>query len=228
MSKKANQMDFYAEAVIDFYKIRKHNFEFGFQDGNICPHDLSRYFRTLDQMQPIETKTIRMCSDKILDIGSSTGYYLPLMAKHGLVLGIEVAHKLVEFGNENYSKDLVQGEIFTYDFDTQFHTITLLENNLGICKSVDGLMNLIGIFDKILSPQGQILIMTKKYNKENYHYNFNNIATLTPYWNGNKGESFDWITFDEDYLAKIFLDNGFRTEEVFLDKKKLLLRVVRV
>jgi 2-polyprenyl-3-methyl-5-hydroxy-6-metoxy-1,4-benzoquinol methylase len=131
-------------------------------------------------MQAIETKIIEMCKGKILDIGSSTSYYLPFMAKHGPVLGIEVAQRLVEFGNENYSKDLVQGDIFTYDFDDQFDTITLLENNLGICKSVDGLKNLIGIFDKILSPQGQILIMTKKYNKENYHYNFNNIATLTP------------------------------------------------
>jgi SAM-dependent methyltransferase len=228
MSKIANQMDFYAEAVIDYHKNRKPNFEFGFQDGNIYPHDLSRYFRTLDQMQAIETKIIEMCSGKILDIGSSTGYYLPFMAKHGPVLGIEVAQKLVEFGNEHYSKDLVHGNIFTYDFDTQFDTITLLENNLGICKSVEGLMKLIGIFDKILSPHGQILIMTKKYNKENYHYNFNNIATLTPYWNGNKGESFDWITFDEDYLAKVFVENGFQTEQVFLNADNLLLRVVRV
>jgi hypothetical protein len=59
-------------------------------------------------------------------------------------------------------------------------------------------------------------------------YNFNNIATLTPYWNGNKGDSFDWITFDEDYLEQIFLENGFRTEEVFLDVDNLLLRVIRV
>jgi hypothetical protein len=135
---------------------------------------------------------------------------------------------LVKFGNEHYSKDLVQGDIFSYEFKTQFDTITLLENNLGICKSVEGLNTLIGIFDRILSNTGQILIMTKKYFKESYDYNFNNIATLTPYWNGNKGESFDWITFDEDYLTKVFLENGFRTEQLFLDGDNLLLSVVRV
>lgn len=171
-----------------------------------------------------------MCNgkSKILDICSSTGYYLQFMAKHGPVTGIEILDRLVEFGKEHYFNDLVQGDIFSYKFNTLFDTITLLENNLGICKNVDGLMKLIAIFDKILSPQGQILIMTKKYNKVNYHYNFNNIVTLTPYRNGNKGESFEWITFDEDYLAEVFLEKGFRTEQIFLDGDNLLLRVVRI
>jgi SAM-dependent methyltransferase len=227
MSDSTQQMDFYAQAVIDFHHNQKPNFEFEFQDGIRYPHDLSRYFRTLDELQPIETKIISMCSGKILDIGSSTGYYLPFMAKHGPVTGLEISDRLVEFGNEHYSKDLIQGDIFSYEFNTQFDTITLLENNLGICKNVDGLMKLITIFDKILTPQGQILIMTKKYNKANYKYNFNNVATLTPYWNGNKGESFEWITFDEDYLAQVFLEKGFRTEQVLLDGDNLLLKVVR-
>jgi SAM-dependent methyltransferase len=221
-------MDFYAQAVIGFYKTKKHNFEFDFGDGAKYPHDLSRYFRTLDELQPIENKIISMCSGKILDIGSSTGYYLSFMAEYGPVMGLEISDRLVEFGNEHYSKDLVQGDIFSYEFNIQFDTITLLENNLGICKNVDGLMKLIAIFNKILSPQGQILIMTKKYNKANYEYNFNNVATLTPYWNGNKGESFDWITFDEDYLTKVFHEKGFRTEQVFLDGDNLFLKIVRV
>ena len=109
---------------------------------------------------------------KILDIVSSTGYYLPLIAKYGSVLGLESSDKLVKFGNAHYSKDLFQGDIFSYEFKTQLDTVTLLKNNLGICKSEDGLMKLIAIFDKILSPQGQIIIMTKKCNKLNYHYIF--------------------------------------------------------
>jgi SAM-dependent methyltransferase len=228
MSDSSNLMDFYAQAVINFYITKRPDFEFEFQDGNRYPHDLSRYFRTLDELQPIETKIINMCSGKILDIGSSTGYYLPFMSKYGPVTGLEISHRLVEFCNEHYSKDLIQGDIFTHKFNAQFDTITLLENNLGICKNVDGLMKLIAIFNKILSPQGQILIMTKKYNKVNYEYNFNNIATLTPYWNGKKGESFDWITFDEDYITKVFHEKGFRTEQVFLDGDNLLLKIVRV
>jgi SAM-dependent methyltransferase len=227
MSDTTNLMDFYANAVIDFYKTKKPGFEFDFGDGIRYPHDLSRYFRTLDELQPIETKIISLCSGKTLDIGSSTGYYIPFMAKHGPVMGLEISNRLVEFGKEHYSKDLVQGDLFSYEFNNQFDTITLLENNLGICKNVEGLMKLITIFDKILSQQGQILIMTKKYNKVNYHYSFNNVATLTPYWNGNKGESFDWITFDEDYLTQVFLEKGFRTEQVFLDGDNLLLKVVR-
>jgi Methyladenine glycosylase len=67
--------------------------------------------------------------------------------------------ELVNFGNEHYSKDLAQGDIFTCIFDAQFDTITLFENNLGISKSEEGLMKLIGIFDKILSLQEQISLV---------------------------------------------------------------------
>ena len=221
-------MDFYADAVLDYAKSKTVDFKFDFGDGIKYPHDLSRYFRNFAELQPIEKHLISLSKGKILDVGSSTGYYLSFMEKQGKVTGLEIAKKLVEFGNHNYTKNLIQGDIFSLVFNEKYDTITLLENNLGMCKDVEGLNKFISIFDGILTPEGQILIMTKKYDKKNHKYNFNNITTLTPYWNGKKGIGFNWITFDQEYLANIFLKYGFVTEQVFLDEDNLLLRVTRI
>jgi hypothetical protein len=69
MSISFNPMDFFAQAVMDFYETRELGFEFEFQDGSRYPHDLSRYFRALEQMQPIETKIIGLSKGRTLDIG---------------------------------------------------------------------------------------------------------------------------------------------------------------
>ena len=78
-----NPMDFYAKAVLDYAKNKVTDFKFDFEDGNLFPHDLSRYFRSFDALQPIEKTLISICKGKILDIGSSTGYYLPFMERGG-------------------------------------------------------------------------------------------------------------------------------------------------
>jgi|694.fasta_scaffold135856_3 SAM-dependent methyltransferase len=221
-------MDFFAKAVIELYEKKKVDFYFEFGDGIREDHNLSRYLRTkFEELSQTEQKLISLCSGNILDVGSATGYYLPFMKEKGSILGLELSKDLVKFGNQHFSKDLVCGDFFNYNFTSKFDTITLLENNLGICKTEEGLFKMIEIFDQILEPTGQILIITRKYNRS-FSNSYKNIVTLTPYLNGQKGGSFDWITFDEEYLKDIFLKKGFKVEEIYSEGGDLLLKASRL
>ena len=46
MSISSNTIDFFAQAVIDFYENRKRGFEFEFQDGNRYPHDILEHWNS--------------------------------------------------------------------------------------------------------------------------------------------------------------------------------------
>jgi SAM-dependent methyltransferase len=123
------------------------------------PVPLSYFFRTFDQMPPLEKKALEMAQGKVLDIGCGTGCHsLYLQNQRNLsVVGLDSSPAAIRVATERGLLQTVNQSIFDFKGDT-FDTLLLLMNGPGICGSLDRLQLFLEKLQKLLNPGGQILL----------------------------------------------------------------------
>lgn len=123
------------------------------------PVPLSYFFRTYDQMPPIEKKALQLSQGKILDIGCGAGSHsLFLQNQKKLeVIGLDNSAGAIRSAKERGLLKTVHQSIFDYPTKT-FDTILMLMNGIGICERLEKLEILLRKLKKLLNPDGQILL----------------------------------------------------------------------
>ncbi|KKN04980.1 hypothetical protein LCGC14_1091880 [marine sediment metagenome] len=98
-------MEFFANALEDYYLntinskyiLYRHCVQKEYNGGK-WEVELKNYFRTWDNLWPLERKLINLSYGNILDIGSCTGYYIPYFMEKGTAMGMKlVARGLAVF-----------------------------------------------------------------------------------------------------------------------------------
>ena len=212
-------MDLLGIALRDLAAGQSGDFTFIDSAGRSSAHDIARYLRKPNQLNFLEKKLISRSRGNILDVGCATGYYLPLLMKKGKAVGIDVSPNLIAFAKKKGLSNCFVGDILKYRSPVKFDTITLLENNIGLGGSVVGTKKLLIRLKKMLSPEGQILMIVRKIDDRNYFK-----IRLRPCWRGLVGESFGWISFNLDYLRVLLVSLGFKVEIIGEDEKSCLLK----
>jgi len=114
------------------------------------------------------------------------------------------------------------GDIFDFETDRPYDTITFLENNLGLAGTIPRLKNLLNKLDTLLKPEGQILVEMKKVS---YIYHS---ANLRPAYKGEIGPEFTWLNIGTKYLKEICAEIGFSLEIIDHNRKSNLIRISRI
>lgn len=191
-------MDLIWQALHDYYHGEVFPFIFEIR-WNQYGEDIARWFRSVDELSNIENKMISMCHGDILDVGCGTGNYIPKLDKIWKVLWIDISPKIIEVAKAMWRKNCIVWDIFTLKEDKKFNTITMFKNNLWIWGTIDWTKKLLKKVEKLLKPNGQILIILSGRAKDEDYLQ----TEITPVYRWIKWEPFKWITFNKEYLRKM-------------------------
>ena len=123
------------------------------------PVPISHFFRTLDQMPPIEQKALEITYGGVLDVGCGAGSHsLFLQNERNLnATGLDNSPSAIKVTTERGLLHTIQQSIFDFRQDN-FDTILLIMNGAGICGNLERLQLLLKKLKSILNPKGQVLL----------------------------------------------------------------------
>ena len=180
------------------------------------------FFRDADDMPDLELFAINECKGKVLDIGAGAGSHALLLQDRGVeVTAIDISPSAVQVMQERGVNKAFEADIYTYH-PGKFDTLLLLMNGIGLAGDLDGLKTLLEHLKSLLNPNGQILfdssditylyegkLPTDKYYGEiAYQYQYKQLQT----------EWFNWLYIDEQTLALIATEVGFKVDVLVEDE----------
>lgn len=181
------------------------------------------FFRTPEEMPPLEIKALELCRGRILDVGAGAGCHALELQKAGFAItAVEQSESSVRVMRERGVSRVVCADILQF-YEIGWDTILLLMNGSGIAGSLDGLRKLLRHLKTLLKPTGQILL-----DSSDIHYLFEeedgsvwiDLARDEYYgemsyevsYKGVKSDPFPWLFIDYDLLSDIARESGFQCE----------------
>lgn len=171
------------------------------------------YLRNEDDMPDIEWLAIEKCNGKVLDIGAGAGSHaLVLLERNIDVTALDISPLLAKVMRDRGVKNIAQTDIFEYS-EGGFDTVLLLMNGIGLAGTLTRLKKLLGHFNTLLNPNGQIL-----FDSSDVAYLFNNNQPKDHYYGeiayqyaykGNRSAWFSWLYVDEKTMIDIASECGF-------------------
>ncbi len=215
-------MDLFGEALKAYALGDRDKFYFKEASGEISECSLKRYFRKIAQISKSERNLISLSYGDILDVGCGTGNYIPLLAKRGNVIGIDISKNVIDVAKMKGCKNCIVADIFTFPTKKKFDTITFLGGNLGIAGSVDKTKKLLKKLSNILKKDGQILAILRRLPDKKYV-----AVELRPVWKNKTGPKFGWIHFNINFLSDLCRQEELRLKVLQGNKHSYLVRIVK-
>ncbi len=219
----AKTKDLFGKALLDHYHGSDKIFYFIDQNGYKAEHSLKRYFRDYIELTDLEKEMILLSRGNILDVGCGPGVYIPYLAKHGTVLGIDSSSYAIDIALKKGLKNCKVANIFTFTSEQKFDTILLAENNLGLAQSLSEAKKLLQKLSSLLTDDGQILTDCWVIPGHDYY-----VAELTPSYGDEIGDPILWITFsDEKFLSKFCADIGLEMVVIDTNENSYLAKITK-
>lgn len=191
------------------------------------------FFRTFDEMPEAERLALENVRGKVLDAGAGAGSHALRMQEQGIATAaVDISEGAVDVMKRRGVKNAVQEDFFHLKGE-KYDTILLLMNGIGIVGKLENLPRFFEQADKLLAPQGKILL-----DSSNILYLFEEedgsvaIDLAGDYWGeleytfsfqNEQGEAFDWLFIDFDTLSFCAENHGFSCRKVFEDDHYLYL-----
>jgi SAM-dependent methyltransferase len=220
--KTKQSMDLFGEALKAYASGDRTKFYFKESSGEISECSLKRYFRNAAQISKSERKLIFLSYGEILDVGCGTGNYMPLLAKRGKVIGIDISKNVIDVAKMKGCNNCRVADIFTFSEKKKFNTITLLGNNIGIGGSVNKTKKLLKKLSSILKDDGQILAIVRRVTGREYFAN-----KLQPMWNNKIGLKFGWIHLNVNFLSDLCRQEGLCLKILQGNQHSYLIKIVK-
>jgi len=192
---------------------------------------VSVFFRTLEQMPPVEWAALDTARGRVLDLGAGVGVHALVLAGRGLeVTAAEPLPTAVEIMKAHGLTDVRRGGLDALAADERFDTVTLLMNGAGLAGSLTGVPGLLDGLRGCLSPNGQVLMDSTdprgweacedgRYRGE-IHYQLE--------FEGVRGPPFPFLFVDPDVLSAIAHEEGWKVDVLFEEEGgRYLARLTR-
>jgi len=207
--------DIFGMALIDFQKgnysedITTYS---SLEEKDIIP--LPYLFRDYDAMPLIEQKALDLCRGTVLDVGCGSGSHSLYLQNKGVdVTGLDESEGAVFTAKSRGVKNVVHSNIYDYS-GTNFDTILLLMNGIGIAGQLNGLPFLLNHLEGLLNPGGQILVdssdiiyMFEADDDGGYwipdNGKYYGEVEFTMEYKGLKSVPFNWLYIDYNRLKQV-------------------------
>ena len=182
------------------------------EEKDIIP--LPYLFRDYDAMPLIEQKALDLCRGTVLDVGCGSGSHSLYLQNKGVdVTGLDESEGAVFTAKSRGVKNVVHSNIYDYS-GTNFDTILLLMNGIGIAGQLNGLPFLLNHLEGLLNPGGQILVdssdiiyMFEADDDGGYwipdNGKYYGEVEFTMEYKGLKSVPFNWLYIDYNRLKQV-------------------------
>ncbi|MEM6524793.1 MAG: SAM-dependent methyltransferase [Bacteroidota bacterium] len=183
------------------------------------------FFREEEDLTDLEKLALSSCLGKTLDIGAGAGA-ISLIAQNNLdITAIEVSADACEVAELLGVKDIIQGDIWSYD-DIKYDTLLLLMNGIGIVGKFNKLIPFLSHLKHLLNDGGQILFDSSDLSY--LHPGFKSDPKLGEIsyqyeYDGLKGNWFNWLYVDQSRLIESASKVGFTTDILHVNKEDQFL-----
>ena len=219
-----SKMDPMGRAIAEYWKTKTADrlrvFSPMFEEDEI---PLTTLFRSHEDMPEIERKALDMAKGRILDVGAGAGCHSLVLQERGMdVTAIDISPLSVETMKERGVKKVFEQDFFT--LESQFDSILMLMNGIGIVGTLERMPEFFKQLDKILAPRGQVLCDSSDIS---YVFETEDSIVELPddmgYYGEHSfqmqykdtiGEPFDWLYIDADTLRQKAGRNGYAVEVV--------------
>ncbi len=222
-------------AIADYYRTgtadRLRVFSPMFEEDEIPVQTL---FRQYKDMPGIEQTAINMAKGRTLDVGAAAGCHSLVLQERGTdVTAIDISPLSVETMKLRGVKKVLEREFFSLGCQqateqralsgdsirrSQYDTILMLMNGIGIVGTLDRMPAFFGLLNKILAPGGQVLCdssdISYVFEGDMPEMDYYGEQSFRMQYKDTIGEPFPWLYIDADTLRVAAANNGYRVEVV--------------
>ncbi len=188
-------------------------------DEDIMP--VETLFRSFADMPKLEQEALNLAKGRTLDVGAGAGCHSLILQEMGIdVTAIDISPFSVVTMRERGVMKALQQDFFT--IDSQYDTILLLMNGIGVVGKAENLYMLFHLLDHILAPGGQLLFDSSDicyiYEDEDgiielpdtkeYYGNL----TYQLRYKDISGDPFPWSYIDAETVNEAALSHGYRLD----------------
>ena len=222
-------------AIADYYRTgtadRLRVFSPMFEEDEIPVQTL---FRQYKDMPGIEQTAINMAKGRTLDVGAAAGCHSLVLQERGAdVTAIDISPLSVETMKLRGVKKVLERDFFSLGCQqateqralsgdsirrSQYDTILMLMNGIGIVGTLDRMPEFFGLLNKILAPGGQVLCdssdISYVFEGDMPEMDYYGEQSFRMQYKDTIGEPFPWLYIDADTLKLTAANNGYRVEVV--------------
>lgn len=214
-------LDFHQTGQADNIQVRCPDF-----DEDLIP--VSHFFRDFSDMPALEQTALSHCQGHVLDVGAGAGSHaLYLQAQGHPVTTLDLSPGAVKVQQDRGIKQAMCADIHSPDThkalaNTQFDTLLLLMNGIGLAGTLAGLTQLLEKAKSWLTPTGIILLDSSDLIFLHEDEDGGVSLCLTDHYYGelryemqyqhHKTDAFPWLFIDFDNLSEQAGTLGFQTE----------------
>jgi SAM-dependent methyltransferase len=119
---------------------------------------VSHFFRTFEQMPPLEQQALQLCRGRILDIGCGAGSHCLELQSRGLeCTGLDSSEKALQVAANRGLRKTIHSKILNLKVG-EFDTLLLLMNGIGLAGSLSELSGFLRHLGSLIPDKGQILL----------------------------------------------------------------------
>lgn len=188
------------------------------------------FFREFEDFSDLEKKALASCEGKVLDVGAGAGAFtLELLERGHAVSALEISELSCQIMRERGIKDVLCEDLWTFA-RTEYDTVLLMMNGLGLAGTLERLPDLLQQLAKNLKPGGKIITDTsdirylyegKKLPKDRY---FGEVEFRYEF-NGLHGDWFPWVYPDPAAVQQVTDALGWQLEILYEEDEQYLLRI---
>ena len=184
-------------------------------------------FRDFESMDEVEKCALAACRGRILDVGAGAGCHsLVLQSRNQDVDAIDISPGCIEVmggrgvRNPNLANVL---DCRNTSSRSQYDTVLMLMNGIGIAGTLDGLNLFIQNLDTLLVPGGQLLVDSTDltgdfaqrgeaiYNEEGTYCGETDFVMI---YKGLRSDPFSWLYVDFELLRTVCNFHGFQCDKL--------------
>lgn len=187
------------------------------EDGSISKMPVSVFFRTEEELPPLESFALDLCQGKILDVGAGAGSHSLILQNEGFeVHPIDVSDEAVSVMK---ARGLTQAKTVSFlDFNVEekFDTVLFLMNGIGLCEKLTHLEKHLSHAKSLCKDDGQILLdssslidpeteLEQSAAEINYQLEFD----------GHFGAHYSWLYINQQTLMQAANNCGLHTQIIY-------------